>query len=158
MAVANFVELCGGYCEIENQQAPQLIPDERQFVAFTVYKGDVPVTVAHSRDVRPGHVFVVGNIGKPDDEMLYALSLLMLSANFFDLDKDSGVIGRNAKTGEFVLQQALLLEDTDAFELRDRVEALVGAVRLWRLAVVKMASEAEASQKEHNLADEGGRN
>ncbi|HVZ43673.1 MAG TPA: CesT family type III secretion system chaperone [Ramlibacter sp.] len=106
MAIANFEELCAGFCEVIGVAPPALKADANGLVAFHVIFRDMIVNLVHRPDVSPDHVFVVFEVGPlgEDRERASVQFQAFLEANFVLLQVNPPVFSRNPATGDAILQ------------------------------------------------------
>jgi hypothetical protein len=132
MAVANFEELCAGFCEIAGLDAPQLKSDQRGLVAFhTVFRG-VTVDVMHWPDLCGDKAFVLFDFGPIPGHVEVKRLRALLRANFLPFQQTPGIYGCNPATGDVMLQYALPLFETTAHNLLELVEDGVERASRWR--------------------------
>ena len=132
MAVANFEELCKGYCEIAGFPAPSLAPDAHGIEAFHLRLRDVAVTVGHEPAKALERAFVVIEFGPvPKDREEDAWPAL-LDANFLMLRDGMPIFSRNPVNGDVLLQMSCAFSRVTALELVQLVDAFVGVAIDWR--------------------------
>ena len=134
MAVANFQELCAGFCEIAGLRAPLLVPDESGLVAFHFDFNGVTIDVMHwpQRCAHSAYVaFAFGALPADQGERASHMQLLMM-ANFVSFWQPQGTFACNPAGGAVVLQYSYSLADATPHALLELVEHGATLAQEWR--------------------------
>lgn len=129
MTVANFQDLCKGFCELARIEPPSLVPDDRGIACFTVLMDGIAVSlaIASSVSAETGHMLV--NFGQIPSERRLANWRNLLEANLRMHGECACVFGRDDKTGDVVLTRPFALGHTTSAGM---YEFSVRAVQLAR--------------------------
>jgi hypothetical protein len=151
MAVANFEELCAGFCEIAGLKAPRLEPDSRGLLAFHVTLRGVTIDVMHQPARSASRFFVIFHLGRLAEKGLREAARLktLLKANFLPDQQSLGVYGCNPGTGDILLQQDCSLLDASPHGLLELIEAGTALASQWQQV------ERSRASVERNGADNG---
>lgn len=147
MAVANFEELCAGFCEIAGLKAPVLQPDASGLVAFHFRFRDVTVDVMHwpQRCAQSAYIaFAFGTLPADEQERAAHLELLMM-ANFVSW-QPQGTFACNPASGEVMLQYSYPLSDATPHALLELVEHGTTLASDWRASRNNLESPADAER------------
>jgi hypothetical protein len=131
MPVANFEELCKGFCAMAGCSVPDLSPDPNGEVAVEMEMSDVNVILAHGAATGPNRAVVTAVFGPlPQENELEACRVLM------DLNMGlltaGAVYGRDPVSGEVVLQDDVNFEDSSVLDVYQRVSRMIEAASNWR--------------------------
>jgi hypothetical protein len=124
MAIANFEQLCAGFCEVVAVPPPALRTDNLGLTAFHVILRGETVNLVHRPKASADHVFVLFELGPLPDDATDPLGQItaLLDANFALLQLNAPMFSRNPQTGDVLLQYIYpLFEATPAglYELID---------------------------------------
>lgn len=154
MAVANFDELCAGFCEIAGVRAPVLQPDASGLAAFHFKFRGVTVDVMHwpHRCAHSAYIaFAFGALPPGDADRASHMELLLM-ANFVSFWQPQGTFACNPATSNMVLQYTYSLADATAHALFELVEHGTALALEWRDSAREGALPAEASPAFDSLA------
>ncbi len=131
MAIANFEQLCGAFCEMAGIETPTLAPDAHGSLAFTVRVRGVLVSALQ---VQGGSdtAIVLAELGAMPESHGIDGWLTLLKMNMQLQAQDLPVFSRNPGNGEVVLQQALPLWRASPALVFERIEMLVDMAQQWR--------------------------
>lgn len=101
MAIASFEDLCAGFCELVDVQAPQLSVGDNGLIAFHVALRGVTVNVVQRPDDSRDHVFVLFELGYVGgDDHAHAQMQALLEANHVLLQVNPPMFSLNPATGQ----------------------------------------------------------
>lgn len=132
MAVANFEELCAGFCEIAGLKAPVLKPDHRGLLAFHTSLRDITVDFMHWPDLCSDKAFVLFDFGPIPEHVELKRLRALLRANFLPFQQTPAIYGCNPATGDVILQYGVSLFDASAHSLLELVENGVDRALRWK--------------------------
>jgi hypothetical protein len=133
MPIADFEQLCKGFCEIAGMQAPDLAPNDQGVWAATLHMRGVPVSVLQF-DPNDPTAYLIAEFGSlPEDQALPGwLALLDTNLSLAGKHAHAPAFSRNPGTGEVLLQWGCPLADVTAVDVYQRVIAMVDLARHWR--------------------------
>ncbi len=142
MAIANFEELCGAFCEMAGIEKPRLVRGGHGWSAFTVRMQDVLVTALQVQECTDTF-YLLAELGPMPEERAVDGWLTLLKFNMPMHVQELPVFSRNPATGEVVLHQPLRLWDASPTDLFERVELLVEMALVWRQTLFMHEVSAE---------------
>ncbi len=132
MAIADFEQLCEGFCDIAAMTTPALVPDEHGALAFTLRLHEVAVTVMEFVRVRPGMAYLMAEFGPMPQERAQDGWRALLDINRRMAGSGCAAFSRHPPTGQVLMQASLALADATAVDVYQQVCKMVDAAVQWR--------------------------
>jgi len=134
MPLADFEQLCLGFCELAGLQPPALVPDMYGSVAFSARMRGVPITVLELEQTRGQLAFLVACMGplSPAGADASAEGLRLMDANSPLPVVDAPRFSRNPRTGEAMMQWPCRLQSVSSADVYRRVMLMTDVALGWQ--------------------------